>query len=136
MWDVTYPPFGTDGVSGSRITIVVDEEFGARLDRQADLGPVWVVKSIANQTAAELFWNTTPDAPDQVTVFNAEGDAPEEEVRSILDTVDLHHPGWTAIEIVGAQPIATLVAVMREYSDGAVEATPDGFVFSRNALPD
>ena len=102
-----------------RVVIVADKTAPITLQG----GPIWVRKSPEHQAAAEALWASGGLAPDQVTIFSADDDASSDEAcADILDTVELHHPNWTELEIAGVQFTAELASCLSEL--GAVQLIP------------
>ena len=118
------------------VAIVVDPNFGDRLGALAGQMPVWVADTPANRAAAEAYWQMEPGRAHTtgVTTFRVDPeDAPEGWCSDVLGTVVEHHgvyshdPPVTALEIVGARPVAALRAALEAYGFGQVSAAEGGF---------
>jgi hypothetical protein len=118
-------------MSDERITIVVDESFGSSIKGQAVYGPIWVVDSQANKGAMKTLWAEARYPSDYLTIFNGSDKTPEESALGILDTIDLHHPGWCSLEVIGVESTVALSAALTEFGEGLIKRTPIGFTFSR-----
>lgn len=123
------------------VSIVVDPEFGCRLDAVAEKGPVWIADTPTNRPAAELWWleHYPYSQPDRVTTFRVAPDAsPEQWCLDVLPTVDLHFgayddrpPRYDVIEIRGTPPTAALRACLAENGYDQIIELTDGFRASR-----
>jgi hypothetical protein len=118
-------------MSDERVTSVVDGAFGPRIEQQAIYGPIWVVDSLANQDVMKTLWAEARYSGDYLTIFNGSDKTPEESALGIVDTIDLHHPGWCSLEVIGVEPTVALSAALTEFGEGLIKRTPIGFTFSR-----
>lgn len=111
------------------VAIVVDPEFGDRVDNLLGRMPVWMADTETNHGAAvrvqtarvqsETVDHTVIGA---LTTFAINTDStPESWCLAILDTVAGHHdryshsPGYSGLEIYGAEPTPTLLVALAEY---------------------
>src|SRR3954463_6944057 len=126
------------------VAIVVDPRFGNRLLDVAERSPVWIADTEGNRDAAEIPRPRGSGSHTEigaVTTFTVDRAAsPESWCIDILDVVDLHHgryshtPGYSAVEIYGAEPSLALLAALAEYrlttisriGGGFCASTPDG----------
>ncbi|WP_424361105.1 hypothetical protein [Methylocystis parvus] len=112
--------------------IVVDPAFAERLDAEAEIQPVWLCDTPINRRAAEIFWAKKPAPPGRVTTFRATGSGSREQMLlDILDTVDMHHPSWTRLRVIGVQPSAAIQSALAGFGPGSLEAVGSGFAFER-----
>jgi hypothetical protein len=137
------------GASAYTVAIVVDPQFGDRLTELLDRMPVWIADTETNRTAAarapasrsQSGSDVSHTAIGALTTFTIDADAtPDSSCLDILDTVAGHHdryshsPGYSALEIYGAEPSPALLAALAEYrltditafSNGFRASTPDG----------
>jgi hypothetical protein len=123
------------------VRVVVDREFGERLEALPRAVPVWIVDSPANTAAAQRIREeySDPNAAG-ITTFRAYlGKSPERLFLSVIATVDLHHgessqdPPYTAIEVIGGAPTAAIHARLAEVELAVERFTEEGFVASREA---
>lgn len=119
-----------------RVSVVVDREYGAQLADLAQSGPVWIVDTPLNRTAAETIWAATPNRThlDGVTTFKFAPESSSEDILlNELDTIDLHHgehssdPPYTILEIIGARVTSRLKAELSEFGFNEFQETPQGF---------
>ncbi|HEY0140098.1 MAG TPA: hypothetical protein VGF48_04325 [Thermoanaerobaculia bacterium] len=111
-----------------RLTIVLDREFGDRLEKLAFQRPVWIVESSANRTAAEAAWLRSSEWPQiSVTVFRPLPDAPSKgDWEAFLAQLALHDP-VTSMDFVGAPLTLPLRAALTEAGFGEIVEGGDGF---------
>jgi hypothetical protein len=119
-----------------RVFVVLDREYGDRLSELAQTGPVWIVDTPLNRTAAQKTWAVDPNRShlDGVTTFKTGDDSsPEESLINELDTIDLHHgtysadPPYTVLEVIGAEMSETVKTGLSEFGFNEFQATADGF---------
>lgn len=117
--------------ANGKVAIVLDPSFGEKLTELAKAQPVWAWGSPINRTAVQALWDDSL-LPCQVTVFDpAKATSAEEAFIYILDTVDQHHPAWSRLLVIGAEPTAAVKAALAEYGAGSIEETTTGFIFER-----
>ena len=124
------------------VNIVVDPQFGERLEEIASRGPVWIAATPTNRAAAERWWNahSPPAELEGVTTFLVEpGESPEDWCLQVLPTVDMHFgayddnaPLYDAAAVWGAKPVAALLELLAANGYTRVTSMPDGFLASRN----
>ena len=103
--------------------------------------PVWIADTEANhataaraRTALDQSQTGNHVAIGALTTFMIDSDStPEAWCLEILDTVAGHHdrysqsPGYSAVEIYGADPSPTLLSALAEYRLTDITAFADGF---------
>jgi hypothetical protein len=123
------------------VTIVVDPEYGDRLNAEAKETPVWIVDTPVNRAAAEVVRAQNPGQRHQsaVTTFRIERNStPEEWCANILGAVDLHHgeyshdPPYVVVEVIGALLTVRLRQAFSEYQLNAFVERAAGFQASRS----
>lgn len=117
------------------VGVVVDPEFGERLEALAARMHVWVVDSSANRAVAKRIWASgTTALRAGVTIF-AKGAATDDEalLLSVLESVDLHHgvhshhPPYSTLEVVGVNASPVLWEGLAELGFKDFAETPTGF---------
>jgi hypothetical protein len=112
------------------VAVVVDRQFGDRLNNLAKRLPVWIGTSIKNRTAVDAVRAQHPDY--DITSMNAGADyCGEDLLLSQLEDIDLHHHFWRAIEVYGVPRTELLTLAFEEYGVTRFEATSDGFIATR-----
>jgi len=109
-------------MADNKVSIVFIPDFGKRLRQMDPAIPIWIVQSDQNDPVIADLWNKKTG---KITSFR-----PQEFVY-LAGTVDLHHPGWIEMEILGL-PEAEVKAVLPEFGEGQLAPTQNGFVFRRD----
>lgn len=95
-----------------RVFVVLDGEYGQRLEKLVLAGPVWIVDTSVDRTVAERVWAADPNRSHLkgVTTFKFEAGRSREDVLiGELDTIDEHHgtysanPPYTILEVIGTE---------------------------------
>lgn len=119
--------------------MVVDPEYGDRLDTLAAEMPIWVADTPTNRAAAEAIWRRTPaglphTAPGAVTIFGVQLDeSPAVWALAVIGDVDFHHgeyshtPPYTALEVIGTEPTPDLQDALKDFGLTELESRADGF---------
>ena len=119
-----------------RVFVVVDRNYGPHLAELAEIGPVWIVDTPANRTAAQQIWAAHPNRShlEGVTTFKfPDGRSPEDILINELDTIDLHHgiysanPPYTVIEVIGTKISDNVKSRFAEFGFDQFEPMPQGF---------
>jgi hypothetical protein len=126
------------------VKIIVDSNFGERLNEVAALGPVWIADTSVNRRAAENWWRSHPDrtSTDHLTTFKVNlTDSPDKWVVDILSTVELHSgayddkpPTYEAIEVWGATLSVTLREFLKHVGYSTLTSSIDGFRAGNDAV--
>jgi hypothetical protein len=116
----------------TRVALVLDPDFGAKLEKIAARVPVWVPETAGNLPAIVEAWKS---AKLKVTGFVVdERETREQWCRSVLGDVDEHHgplscvPPYSELEIIGIELSPTLRALFEGYSFIHFDETDGGFV--------
>ena len=123
------------------VAIVVDPTFGEQVRALLERMPVWIVDSDTNRRVAKQIWAESYVAdhtgPGGLTTFRAEPTkSPEEWCAAILWSVAGHHdayshdPGYSAIEVFGAELTSGLTHALAEFRLTEVRPFPGGFCAS------
>jgi hypothetical protein len=121
--------------TGYCVFVVVDKQYGERLRELVRTGPVWVVDTPTNRSAAEKLWAERPDAShlEGVTIYKSSATSPEDALLEELDTIDLHHgaysadPPYTILEAIGASATEKVKAELAHYGFNQIFPTSAGF---------
>lgn len=115
------------------VAIILDRNFGERLAKLAEAQPVWAWDSPVNREVAQGLWDAGL-VSGEVTIFTAaKARSPEDAFIDILDTIDLHHPKWSQLLVIGGEPTDAMKVALAEYGTGSVNETPAGFIFERSS---
>jgi len=117
------------------LIVVVDPDYGARLDAAAEIGPpVWVVESTANLEACESIWS----AQRSVTCYHV-ADTKERltNLIGVLPALQEHHgeirddrfgfPNGFVLGVLGLAPTANVETALEEFGFDSCIEIPDGF---------
>ena len=119
--------------SNASVAIVVDPNFGERLESLANQMPVWIADTPVNRTCAESLWSHADAQLPTVTTFRTNGDDSAEWCRAILPQVELHQgeysqsPPFDSIEVFGVGATPNLRAALSDYGFKISFERPDGF---------
>ena len=116
-----------------KVTLVLDSTCGESL---AALGhPLWVCDSLVNRAVAERLRSKPDLEPMAVTVFRKISESDDEVFADVISTIDEHHPGWTAIAVVGAFATPAVRACLAPFAPGQFIESAAGFTFVRSRVP-
>lgn len=122
----------------SAVAIIVDPEFGDRLDQIAARMPVWIADTPVNRASVDRNWAARPPSPKGVTIFRVDNSSTHADwLITVLPTVDLHHgeysqhPPYTVVEVFGAAPIEPVQQAFEEFGFSTFTHRPHGFVATR-----
>ncbi len=118
-----------------RVRIVVDPTFGERLASLLANEPVWIIGTPENRVVAERLWTEHPDCSHLtgITTFQPGSSGAEDELLSILGTVDEHHgdysadPPYSILEVIGCSASDDVVAALDELGFIVTSSTVEGF---------
>ena len=117
-----------------RVSLVVDKEYGPRLQALVASGPVWIVDTESNRKAAEDYWQSVPE-PERnaaVTTFKSlPTSTASESCLNILAMLDLHHGGYSLLEVIGVPLSHKLKIAIKKLGFKKFEPTAEGFCASR-----
>jgi hypothetical protein len=118
----------------TRVTLVVDSEFGQRTKSQALVGPLWVIKSEQNVAAVKEVWDSgkSPFLGSPPYFDAVPGRSSEDAAMYSIGTLHDHHPAWRTFEVIGTGLTAKLLDAMLECAPGVAEETEQGFIFTRD----
>jgi len=125
------------GSKSYRVRVIVDPEYGGRLERLPREEPVWIVDSPGNHEAILKIWEKqkTTDHTSGITAFrwDLSGSA-EDRLIAEMGSIDLHHgnyshnPPHTELEAIGVGWSQRLAEALAEYGFTRHTNTEDGFV--------
>ena len=105
-----------DSTINTRVIVIADRSFGARLHEVANDSHTWIIDTPTNRAHVQEIWERHKSQPDlykSLTLYNDHPSLPLEEiVAGMIGTIEEHHPG-------------------QEYGFGGVEFQTGGFIVSR-----
>lgn len=119
-----------------KVVLVLEPEYGEKLAQLATDSEVWVVDTPTNRAAASEYWkqNSTHLARLGITTFKFSPDASRlETFLAILETVDLHHAGYSSnpayseLGIIGLPLTRPAIQALRELGFAKFESSAEGF---------
>ena len=122
------------------VSIVLDCNYGSRLQKLLESGPIWAIDSPANREVAQEIWTELPsqDHLDGITIFTAgKGASSEEAFIAEFDTIDMHHgvysavPPYTIVRVIGTFLNDKLKTVLSTYGFDSFAITEEGFRATR-----
>jgi hypothetical protein len=120
----------------NKVALVLDPNFGEKLELLAYQSHVWIIDTPHNQAIAIKYWHTHPHDKTEtgITTFKFSTDKTLEELcLGMLDTIDLHHgeyssnPPYSNLEIVGLPKSEALQSALEELGFKVFEPTAAGF---------
>jgi hypothetical protein len=126
----------------ANVIIVVDPEYGDRLEAVAQLAPLWVVDTQINKKAFERLWKARPHADHRETgaLTSYKTPNPEDRVRSLLGIVpelETHHgeveedelvfPNGFVLRVIGLAMAADVARPLRDLGFRSFIETSEGF---------
>jgi|SRR6267378_2711596 hypothetical protein len=122
----------------NKVSLVVDRNYGERLQSLVGSGPIWLIDTEVNRKAATEYWqlNPKPKREAAVTTFKyLVDDSVSATCLNILGVIDLHHGkysgGYSELEVIGAPIGEELRSAITELGFIRFDSTADGFRASR-----
>ncbi len=122
------------------VCFVLDPKFQGDLWALSRSAHVWLIESEQNRAAAESVWSRETESPSSsrgVTTFKG---APLAlySFFGMLAAIDLHHPDWSAIRVIGLSADGVRPGQVAEelgLESVSLDEEPAGFSISRGAAP-
>jgi len=118
---------------GSSVALVVDPEYGERLQGLVERMPIWALNSTSNRAATEWLWEKDPETRRRITLF----DVPDfpvdtQEFIGIVASIDSQRtkhsqPPVRDVEVIGMEVYPDLNGALLEFGFQTVEPTVSGF---------
>jgi hypothetical protein len=119
----------------TNLIVVVDPNYGDRLETTSHMAPVWVVASSHNKATCKRLWSAHPTSDHAekgaVTCYNVT-DAEDRlaNLLNVLPDLELHYgefsEGFT-LEVIGLKPADSVISTLRELGFSSFSETPEGF---------
>ncbi len=123
----------TESSAGPAVALVLDPEFGERLQGLVEHAPVWALNSPTNRAATEWLWEKEPDTRKRITLFDVP-DYPLDTqefigvVASIVAQRSQHGEApMEQVEVIGMELFPDLNGALLEFGFRMVEPTVRGF---------
>jgi hypothetical protein len=128
------------------LIVVVDPNYGDRLETAVETAPVWIVASPNNRSACQRIWAADPAANhrefNSVTIYDvADPNDRLDNLLSVFPTLEEHHgeihaeqfsfPNGFVIEVRGLAPAEALNAALRDLGFSAITETAEGLAASK-----
>jgi hypothetical protein len=124
------------------LIVIVDPQYGDRLEALAQLAPVWMVDTHINKESVERAWKTRPDADHRekggVTAYKTQN--PEERLSSLLGVMpdlEIHHgsvennelvfPKGFVLSVVGLTISDDVMSALQNFGFTSFIETAEGF---------
>jgi hypothetical protein len=124
------------------LVVIVDPDYGTRLETATQLAPVWVVDTPRNKKAVERVWRTGPhpDHREKGAVTSYRSQDPEDRLSSLLGIMpelETHHgnvesnelvfPKGFVLGVIGLTMAAAVTSALRNLGFRSFIETPEGF---------
>ena len=124
------------------LIVVVDPDYAERVERAAEVAPVWIVATQTNRNACERLWKSHPhlDHREKGAVTCYETPYPEDRLGSLLGIVpqlETHHgevkedelvfPNRFVLEVIGLALADNVTNALREIGFTSFVEIPEGF---------
>jgi hypothetical protein len=123
-----------------KVYVIVDRQFGERLNELERGAPVWIVDSPSNMPAVRLLWQSRPSEShlNGITSFvDSQSSTPEELFLDELDMIDLHHgahsaaPPYSVLQVIGVPLTARIKEELAKYGFREFQDNVAGFLAER-----
>jgi hypothetical protein len=123
-----------------KVYVIVDRQFGERLNELERDVPVWIVESPDNKPVVKRLWQSRPHEShlNGITSFaDSESSSPEELFLEELDMIDLHHgahsadPPYTVLQVLGVPLTTRIKEELAKYGFHEFQNDVVGFVAKR-----
>lgn len=117
------------------VALVLDHDFGAKLENLAFRVPVWIVETPRNRVVAEDAWRRATEWPHiSVTLFRAPPNQPmKADWASLLEIIELHEPSIETVEVFGSPLTLPARAAFDDAGFVRLDETETGFRARRRA---
>ena len=121
-----------------RVSVVLDRNYGAKLEGLAMKTDVWIVESDANRAAADALWSVAQEWPHiSVTIFRAPEVPTEDTWRTLLHQIHLgegraeKHASFETIDVIGSEATDEARRVLEGAGFDSISLTREGFRAAR-----
>ncbi len=127
------PKHKPEEVAPPAVAIVLDPEYGERLEGLVEHVPVWALNSTTNRAATEWLWEKNPDTRRRITLFDVPNYPLDTQefvgvAASIVARRAKHEEvALEDIEVIGMELYPDLNGALLEFGFQSVEQTVRGF---------
>ena len=123
------------------VALVLDPNYGTKLNDLVRRMPVWVADTPINRSVTEELWKQYREAGSatELSIFKINTDVSlEDTCLSILNTIDLHHgeyssePPYDMLEVIGIAASPSIRKALSSIGFATVIDSPAGFQASRS----
>jgi hypothetical protein len=131
------------GDQQNTIILILDPDFGEEASLLSLPHHIWIIDTPANRTLAENHWHQAAESQtkSRMTTFKSSaGESAEQNCLGILDTIDLHHggysskPHYSAIEVIGLRLLSKVKAALEQFGFEEFVETDGGFRAERRNI--
>ena len=122
----------TEKTAAQAVALVLDPEFGERMEGLVEHAPIWALNSTTNQAAAEWLWEKAPETHKRITLFDVPNYPLDTQefigvVASIVAQRGKLGEPPADIEVIGMDLFPDLNGALLEFGFQSVEPTVRGF---------
>ncbi len=127
------PKHKPEEVAEPAVAIVLDPEYGERLEGLVEHVPVWALNSTTNRAATEWLWEKNPDTRRRITLFDVPNYPLDTQefvgvVASVVAQRAKHEEApLQDVEVIGMELFPDLNGALLEFGFQSVEPTVRGF---------
>ena len=126
------PQHKTEKTAAPTVALVLDPEFGERMEGLVEHAPIWALNSTTNQAAAEWLWEKAPETHKRITLFDVPNYPLDTQefigvVASIVAQRGKLGEPPEQIEVIGMDLFPDLNGALLEFGFQSVESTVRGF---------
>ncbi len=122
-----------EGTAAKAAAMVLDPEYGERLQALVEHVPVWALNSTTNRAATEWLWEKEPDTRRRITLFDVPNYPLDTQefigvVASMVAQRTQHEEAALEdLEVIGMELFPDLNGALLEFGFQSVESTVRGF---------
>ena len=127
------PKHKPEKAAGPAVAIVLDPEYGERLEGLVEHVPVWALNSTTNRAATEWLWEKNPETRPRITLFDVPNYPLDTQefvgvVASVVAQRAKHEEvQLEEVEVIGMELYPDLNGALLEFGFQSVEQTVRGF---------
>ena len=125
-------------MASEKVALVLDRDYGEKLNELAPSMAVWIIDSPANKDVAQGLWDIHPEPEHLITTFKGPSVVDDTCFEGLMDNIELHHghcsqaPPFRELEVFGLTPTPTVEQVLLAFGFALKETTTTGFLAERS----